>query len=144
MWHNGDYRIIFRHERQLTNERVFGAMCEMYDEGLIGCLSRDSDSSFSVKAVEGVEVMTVAVLQKKITDGELMAWSTLGVGYSFSQWDDVFTKGKGRKEAFLRALAQVSFDPPVHRNSFLEAYEKHTNHKFSIVGELNDSQVIKP
>jgi len=116
MWHKGDYRVIFRH-------RFLRDWFEQQDARDLMQKMVNIGSMVGVSTNDNVQVITAAVLQKKITQDGLSAWSTLGVGYSFCTYDDQFSKKKGRKFAFGRAMRQVSsphyemFDTMWHENT---------------------------
>ena len=98
MWTEGDYRVTFRHYRDMEAD-IDSLIGHAIDLGQIEFLSN--------RARAEVDVVTKAVIQKRITDGELSAWATLSVGYAFCQCRDNFIKRRGRDLAFARALEQL-------------------------------------
>jgi hypothetical protein len=71
-------------------------MQKMVDVGAIGHVSNNY-----------IQVASVAVLQKRVSQDGLSAWATLSTGYAFCSWNDKFVKKQGRTIAFTRAINQV-------------------------------------
>jgi hypothetical protein len=113
MWHDGDYRVIFRHEdvSPLNIHEVADAFIGTWNKGLIkGCVSSGPRCEPNPEVLHGISVMTTAVLQKRLTEGGLTAWATLGIGYAFCNYRDQFCKAEGRKRAFERAIRTLPID----------------------------------
>jgi hypothetical protein len=138
VWYNGDYRAIVRYEWQPAEladpdlnfeaqerwvNKVWRAMTRMYDaDGIDGLpISGNPRLEMSKRAAFGVNVMTVVVLQKRIREGGLQAWATLGLGYSFCQERDQFNKKLGRALAFERAVGCLAEE---HKENFANIAEK--------------------
>ena len=122
MWHMGDYRIVFRHEVFPSAKQVEKAMIKMADKGYIKYPTTSS--------IKYTQMMSVVVLQKRITQDGLTAWATLGVGYSFCQDDDQFCKWRGRLLAFVRANDQVATP---HHAAFVEMWNHNAGPQSRIV-----------
>ena len=98
----GPYRMIFKHVR-LDKIESLDIMDKMVDDAIaLGQLQ-----FFSNRANGELEAITKATIQKQLTDGDLTAWATIGVGYSFCQCGDQFSKKKGRRQAGVRAILDL-------------------------------------
>jgi hypothetical protein len=121
MWHDGDYRVVFRHEDVgfHNGEEVMDALVKTWEQGDIKGLASDP-AYLNLAVIAEVSVVTTVVLQKRVKEDDLTAWATLAIGYAFCSHKDQFDKSVGRELAFKRAIKQL--DPTVHLIRFARIF----------------------
>jgi hypothetical protein len=108
MWHRGDYRAIFRHQELPDTVKIRDAMNKMWARGCVEDLSGcEGHAILSVNVLDDTRAMSTVIVQKRIHEGDLTAWATLGVGYSFCSRKDTYIKREGKQIAFERALSHI-------------------------------------
>jgi len=108
MWHRGDYRVIFRHEELPDTVKIRDTMNKMWILGYIKDISgSEGHAILSANVLDDTRALSTVVVQKRIREGDLTAWATLGVGYSFCSRKDTYIKREGKQIAFERALSQI-------------------------------------
>lgn len=101
MWTNGSYRVRFKHldEINLWTEDVMSFLRHAKKLGQLNNVNEINN-----RIANKISHVTIAILEKKLIDGNLIAYAKMATGYSFCSNKDTFSKKTGRKKALHRAL----------------------------------------